>query len=454
MKNLVLDLFSKIKTKAVAKGLTDLEFYAIWVKENAISVARDRVKSIKTSSTVNFGVHGAIGRKTGSVDSLDLEVDVDKLLDKLVSVIKANPEDPFFQSFAKGYRRGFEAKRFDNKLVEMDVEQATEILMDAIATSRETALKHGAEAVTVTEGSMEVDVGGIYIANINGEEQYSEGTGVSITYEVKSKKGGEESSFYMMTRNRKLDLSEIEVEASRAGEYSVKFIKAKPVESGLYRVLLDHRITALFMSTALNPAFSAREVHENRSPLKGKIGSEIASNDINVIDDPTIDYGIGSRPFDDEGLATGRKTVVEKGVLKTYLYNYYYARKDGRESTGNAVRPSPGSLTSPQFTNLKLEALGRTMSFDDMLKSGRVLVIYGVIGYWMSNYVNGSTQATVSHGLLVENGELRQAVKNVVIGGNIYSWLKENLVAVSKDVVKTFNMYTPALLIDNVRVAG
>lgn len=454
MKEIVVDLFNKIRSRAIAKGLTDLEFYAVWVKESNIDVARDKVKSIKTSLTINYGIHGAIGRRTGSIDSTNIEIDADKLVDKLVSIIKSNPEDPFFQGFAKGYRRGFEAKRYDKRLVDLEVEEAVDILMNAISKSRESALKNGAEEVSVTEGSLETSVGGIYVANLNGEEQYLEGTGFSLSYEVKSRRGGEESSYYMMVSNRALDRNEVEDEAVKAGEFSVKFIKAKPVESGLYRVYLDHRVTALFLSTALNPAFSAREVHENRSPLKGKIGLEIVSPEINIIDDPTIDYGVGSRPFDDEGLATSRKLVVEKGVLKTYLYNYYYARRDGRESTGNAVRSSPGSLTTPQFTNLRVEALGKTMEPEDMLKSGRVLAVYGVIGYWMSNYVNGSTQATVSHGLLIENGEVKQAVKNVVIGGNIYSWLKDNLVAVSRNIVKTFNMYTPALLIDNVRVAG
>lgn len=454
MKNALTRIYEGVVSKSRSKGLDEVEFYGEWLKSLSIDIARDRVKSVKSSYSVTYGIHGCIGKRVGSIGSRNLEADLDNLLEKLVSIAKSNPEDPYFPGFAKGYSRGVEAKTIDKKLVDVETERVLEILFNAMGQSRETALKNGAEEAMVSEGGARIDNYGILVGNSNGEMLYHEYTLLDIGYMVKSRAGGEESSFMMMVSNRVLDESEIMREAVRAGEYSVKFMKAKPVESGTYRVLLDHYMTALFITTALQPAFSAHEVQENRSPLKGKIGKEILSSSISIVDDPFIDYGVGSRPFDDEGLRCIKKPVVEKGVLKTYLYNYYTASRDGTLSTGNAIRSNPGALTRPGFTNLLIQPLSNLSSFDEMKSSGRVLVVHGMIGYWMSNYVNGLTQATVSHGLLYVNGEVKQAVKNVVIGGNIYDWMGGSLIALSRDVVKVSNIYTPALLVENVRVAG
>ncbi|MEM1734741.1 MAG: TldD/PmbA family protein [Desulfurococcaceae archaeon] len=454
MKDVLMNIFEKTVSKSRNKGLDEVEFYGEWIRSLNIDISRDKVKSMKSSFNVTYGIHGCIGKRIGSIGSRNLEADLDTLLEKLVSIAKSNPEDPYFPGFAKGYSRGFEPKTVDKRLVDIDSEYVLEILNNAMSSSRESALKNGAEEVIVSEGGLRIDNYGVLIGNSNGETLYHEYTLFDIGYTVKSRAGGEESSFTMMVSNRMLDESEVMKEAVRAGEYSVKFMKAKPVESGTYRVLLDHYMTALFVATALQPAFSAHEVQENRSPLKGRIGQEVLSGSITIVDDPFIDYGIGSRSFDDEGIRCSKKAVVEKGVLKTILYNYYTASRDRTLSTGNAIRANPGVLTRPGFTNLVIQPLSNLSSFDEMASSGRVLVVHGMIGYWMSNYVNGLTQATVSHGLLYVNGEVKQAVKNVVIGGNIYDWMGSSLLALSKDVVKVSNIYTPALLIENVRVAG
>lgn len=454
MKNTLIDMFERIVSKSRSKGLDEAEFYGEWVKTLSIDIARDRIKSMRNTCIVNYGVHGCIGKRVGSIGSKNLEADPDDLLEKLVSIVKSNPEDPYFPGFAKGYSKGIDVKTIDKKLVDADTSLILEILVNAMDNSREVALKNGAEEAVVSEGNLSIHNYGILVGNSNGEMLYNEFTLLDIGFAVKSRAGGEESSFMMIVENRTLDTGEILRESAKAGEYSVKFMRAKPVESGVYRVLLDHYTTALFIGVALQPALSAHEVQENRSPLKGRVGHEIISSGISIYDSPSIDYGVGSRPFDDEGIRCSEKPVVERGVLKTYLYNYYTASRDGRLSTGNAVRANPGVLTRPGFTNLRIEPTGSVSSFDDMINSGKVLVVHGMIGYWMSNYVNGLTQATVSHGLLYVDGEVKQAVKNVVIGGNIYDWLGKNLLTVSKEIIKVSNTYTPAVLVENVRVAG
>ncbi len=455
MKEALIDLAHKIISRARGKGFSDLEFYGTWRKEIDIEISRNKIKAVRDRVIIEYGVLGAIGKKIGSIGSEDLSIDVDKLLDQLTSIVKASREDENWKGFARKYGRGSEAPGYDKELENITHEQAVEILVDSMKTATETAKKYGAEEVIVSEGSYSVYIGGVYVANIDGEEQYGEYTANGVGFEVKSRKAGEESSYYVFYQSRKLEVDEIMRESRRGGEYSVKFIGAKPVESGEYTILLDPYMTALFISTALVPAFSALEVQENRSPLKGRLGQQVLSENIEVLDDPTIEWGIGTRPFDDEGIATSKKTLIEKGVLKTYLYNYYTAVRENRESTGNGFRREPSAQTRPGPTNFVLMGRSDLMSEDEMLNEiKKGIIVHGMIGYWMSNYVNGSTQATISHGLLVENGEVKRAVKGVVLGGNIYEWLGKSLRGVGKELRKVGNIYAPAILFEKGKIAG
>jgi len=87
-----------------------------------------------------------------------------------------------------------------------------------------------------------------------------------------------------------------------------------------------------------------------------------------------------------------------------------------------------------------------------MIRKG--IIVFGVIGSWMSNPVNGAIQATITHGLYVENGEIKYPVKGVVMGGNYYNYLKQDLIALGKDIVNYSHIYAIPILVDNVPIAG
>jgi len=144
--------------------------------------------------------------------------------------------------------------------------------------------------------------------------------------------------------------------------------------------------------------------------------------------------------------------VFDRGVLRTFLYDTYTANIDGRESTGNARRAG-SSNTYPDATNIIV--LPGSPFLESIIRDLRKgLVVYGTIGEWLSNPVNGFLNATITHGLLIENGEVKQAVKGVVLSGDIYRLLKENLIALSREYEVVSNYMVPAIAIDNVTVAG
>lgn len=454
MREYFLDLSGKVIDELLKLGVREAEFYGSWGHEIYADISNGRVKRAGIRIIGHYGVRGAINKKVAGLGSTDLKSDPKEIALTLYKLIKASPEDENWPGFATNYSRGIMGSRFDDKLLNLTPEDTVKIVKELLDTSINAAMRNSADESKVTEGHIGISTGGIIIVNSYGEHLYDDLSSVTIWYSVKSRKNSEEASYDLFYVNRRLDLDKLLREARRAGEYSVKFIGAKPIESGTYKVLLDPYITADFVSVALAPAFSALNVQRNRSPLKGRMYEEVLSRDISIIDDPSIDWAIGTRCFDDEGIPTTRKHIINKGVLETLLYDYYTASKEGKTSTGNGFRRTPSSPPAPSHTNLVIENRSST-SLEDIVKDmDKGLIVHGVIGYWMSSYVNGSTQGTITHGLYIENGDIKHPVKGVVMGGNIYDWLGKDLLGIGKETEIWGNIKAPAILIDNASIAG
>lgn len=455
MRELMLELSSSIFNELLKRGVEEAEFYGVWTRNILIDVSRDSIKIISSRELTSYGVRGAVQRKVASIGSEDLEADPSEIADELLSLIKASPEDKYWPGFASSYGRGVMGDIYDKKTAEISAEEAIDIMIQAFNESKDIAKKNGAEESVITRGSFRIGYGGIYVANTYGENIYEEFTFATLQYTVKSRRAGEESSFDAYFNSRRIDIDDVLEQARRAGELSVKFIGAKTIPSGEYIAVIDPYMTALFISSALIPAFSAQNIQQNRSPLKDKLEKQVLAENITITDEPGINWGVGTRSFDDEGIPTRTKTLVDRGVLTGYLYDYYTAKKENKYSTGNGFRRQPSSPPSPLPTNFVLRAEKDAAKIDDMVSDVKKgLIVHEMIGYWMSNYVNGSVQATITHGFYIEDGEVKHPVKGLVIGGNIYEWLGKRLIGISKEVCRVDNVYAPQIIVEKARIAS
>lgn|GEM_PF-186333 len=454
MRDILLDIAKRFMDKLLEKGASEAEFFGTWAKIRTAEISDGKIKRISVSDAGKYGIRVAVGKRVASIGLSDLSPDIDRLAETLVKIARNAPEDNDFPGFATNYSRGVLSSTYDDNIASLEPDGIAGLIKNMTSTAVDAGRSAGADETIPTQGGLQVIDGGKLVVNSFGEHLYEENTLLTAWLEIKSRKNGGESTFFLEYGSRKLDIDDILRETEEAARLSTEFIGGKPVESGKYEVLLYPHVTAKFLETVLAPAFSALHVQRDRSPLKGKIDKQVLSENINILDDPSLDWGVGSCSFDDEGIPTSRKHVVNKGVLETYLYDHYTARRENKYSTGNGFRRSVSSPPSPGFTNMYME--GReTAKWDELvseIKKG--IIVYGVIGYWTSNFVNGGAQATVTHGLLVENGEIKAPVKGIVIGGNIYDWLGKDLVGVGDKVVALGDVYAPAVLIRNVDVAG
>jgi PmbA protein len=198
-------------------------------------------------------------------------------------------------------------------------------------------------------------------------------------------------------------------------EKTARLLGARPLRTGRYRAYLEPKAMASLLMI-LAQAFSGKMAMEGKSRLLGRLGERIASELVTLIDDPTLEKGLLSRPFDAEGTPARPTVVVEKGVFKTFLHNSETARALGQENTGHARRGYRGPLgVGP--SNLYLAPGG-----DLKLTDGVVITEFmGLHAGANPVSLDFSLQAL---GLWVEEGEVRHAVENFAVAGNLLELLQ------------------------------
>ncbi len=193
------------------------------------------------------------------------------------------------------------------------------------------------------------------------------------------------------------------------------------------------------------------------TPLKDKIGQRIFGENVTLVDDPTLDWAPGATPFDDEGVPTKRKMIVEKGVFRNFIYDLQYGAKDGQRSTGNGIKRSMWTrgievAPNPRFNNLVMEPGHR--SLPDMIRSmPEGIIVNDVIGFHSGNIVQGHYSMNVGIGFYVKDGVIQGRAMDTMIAGNIYEDF-HRIIGLGQVMEYNPIAYSPDILIDGVSVSG
>jgi PmbA protein len=195
---------------------------------------------------------------------------------------------------------------------------------------------------------------------------------------------------------------------------------------------------------------NGRSIYQGVSPVAEKIGERIFDEKLSVYDDPLNNSLPWARTFDDEGTPCGLFPIIEKGILKNFYHDLYFARKLKTDPTGHGFRSSVSSKPAPSLSHLCISA--GDMSFPDLVRSiDRGIIVAGALGAHSGNIPNGDFSVGISPGLYVEKGEIAGHVKDAMAAGNIYDTLK-NIVAIEDTLHPCFGGNFPSLLFDNINI--
>lgn len=248
------------------------------------------------------------------------------------------------------------------------------------------------------------------------------------------------------------EVLDIEGIAKESVDEAVLMLDAAPCDTGRYDIVLRNEAVA-DMLQAFSDIFSAEEAQKGRSLLSDKVGQIIASESVNIVDDPF--HPIAPRAFDDEGTPCITKKVIENGRLNTLLHNCKTALKAGVESTGNAVRASAASSVGVGPTVFCL-CKGED-SFDELLKKlNNGLLITSISGLHAGLDPISGDFSLSAMGRLVENGVATSAVDQITVAGNFLSFMK-SIQAIGNDVKPLMMgsiVTAPSILVKDISVAG
>jgi PmbA protein len=254
----------------------------------------------------------------------------------------------------------------------------------------------------------------VVIANSNGLSKSSRATSCAYSVSVVAEKGEQKSSGGEACGRRFFaDLKKPEDVAAKAARDAYEMLDPKTVKTQKAAVIFDPDVAGSFLGGIL-AAIDGESVLQGASFLAGKLNQKIASDLLTVIDDGTRPKGPASAPFDGEGVTTQKRVIIEKGVLKGFLYNTIIAKKAGVKSTGNASRGGFTSLPGIGAHNFTMSA-GASRPEDIIQATKTGLLLKEVTGYGI-NPVNGQFSGGAS-GFWIENGKIAFPVKGLTIAG-------------------------------------
>jgi PmbA protein len=231
--------------------------------------------------------------------------------------------------------------------------------------------------------------------------------------------------------------------AATAVRRAVDLFGARKPSTMRVPVIFERDVAASFMDD-LFAAASAANVAVGNSWLSGQIGNRIGSDLLNVIDDGRVPGGLGSAPFDGEGVATRRTPVFSQGVLRSFLYDSYYARKLGAASTGN----STGGGIGP--SNFYLEP--GTLSLQELVAATPLgVLVMDTIGF-ATEHASG-TYSRGARGFFIEGGELAYPIDEFTIAGQFTEMLA-GVDAVANDLRFDGPVVSPSFRIAEMTVSG
>jgi PmbA protein len=248
----------------------------------------------------------------------------------------------------------------------------------------------------------------------------------------------ERDYWYAVARDA-MDLPDVRQVGRIAAERTVRRLDARQLKTMQVPVLFEAPIASGLLGSFVN-AVSGGSLYRKSSFLLDQLDQTIFAPHINITDVPDIAKGLASSPFDNEGVKTQRRVIVENGVLRGYFLGSYSARKLGLRSTGNAggnhnLILQPGAL---DFAGL-LKTMSRGLLVTELLGQG----INAVTG----DYSRGAA------GFWVENGEIQYPVQEITIAGNLKDMFR-NIVAVGNDVLVQGSRPCGSILVEGMTIAG
>jgi len=439
---------------AMKAGASDAESVAREGDEFSVNVRMGEVETIKESGSRGLGLRVFLGNRSASTSTSDLTPDgIRQLVEGAMALAKVTEEDPFA---GLPETAEFGSLAGDLHLYYEDVYSLSGAERIEWARRAEAAALAVDPRLTNSDGgSFDVSTGRKVLANSRGflGGYRASFAGVSAAPVAMDEHGQRQRAGWSSSARSFALLESPEAVGQEAARRTLLRLGARRVPTQRVPIVFAREAANSLLGSIFEAA-SGNAIWRGASFLAGCLGKQIAAPSLRIVDDstmllPTGAGGFGTSPFDGEGLPSRRTTVVENGVLETYLLNTYSARKLGMKSTHNASRGLAGT-PGIGCGNLYLEP-GSLTPEEIIAAIPAGLYVTGLMGPGVNLVTGDYSRGAV--GLWIENGQLTHAVEQVTVSGNLAEMLL-NVTAIGNDLVFRGAVASPTLRIDGMTIAG
>ena len=441
---LAADMLDRAKQRGATAAdimIADGETFSVQVRLSAV----DRLTKAREK---RLGLRVFIGKRSASTSTSDFSREsLDRLVADTCALASAVAEDE---------QSGLPAEQLmAPDLPDLALYDPTELAPDAqieLARRAEAAALASDPRVTNSEGSeFNSSCGRLVLGNSHGFLGAYRSSSFSLSVSPVATEPGtggmQRDSWYDVERKfARLDSPEsVGQEAARR---TIRRLGARKMSTRRAPVVFDQEMAGSLLSNLCSAA-SGYSLYKGASFLIGQLGKRLAPDFVTIYDDGRLSGGLGSRPFDGEGLATRKTTVMERGVLTNYLLDSYSGRKLGMPSTANASR-GVGDNPSVGPTNFYLEP-GKTDPAEIIRSVRDGLYVTELIGFGI-NLVTGDYSRGAA-GFWIENGELTYPVEEITIAGNLKKMFA-GIEMIGNDLEFRGRIASPTIKIGEMTIAG
>ena len=445
MRKMDENLLQDVVAAAVKAGADAAEAVGAERRALSINVREGALEEVEREESRDLGIRVFVGRRQASVSGSDVSPEARaKLVERVVAMARLAPEDPYAgladpARLAKG------------PLPDLDLYDPAEPSPDALeakARIAEGAAREVPRVMNSDGGSASWSSSQWRMVTSAGFSGLHKASGFHLgASAIAGDENGMETGYDGRSARWQSDLPDPQAIGAEAGRRAAARLGARKISSTTAPVILENRLAASVLGPLIG-AISGPSIARGTSFLKDKLGQAVFAKGVTVTDDPHRLRGLGSSPFDDEGVANQARKLIDDGVLTTWLLNSSSARQLGLETTGHASR---GLAGPPGVGPNNMTLLPGTRTQAELMKdAGSGLMITSMFG----PSLNGNTGdwSVGCSGFWFEGGELAYPVAEITVAGNLVDIYSRLVPGSDLEIRGSSN--SPSLLVDGLAIAG
>jgi len=435
-------------------GIDECDIIKVKKKITTVRITDSEIAEIKQNFDESFGIRLIQNKKITSIETTN-EEKIEQTIDNACKSFSNLKPREFWKGLPYKVEQKILDGTFDEKLEQISGSKSMDIAQSMINSTNNKNIN------TIT-GSLNIVSENFELVNSNGLNFTDKATYISGIINAESEQGEIPVSGIGHASGRTLSNFSAEEIGTDAKTMCIESINPQKVNSDSYSIIFEPYSVGELLAFVIAANFNFKTFREKKSCFSNSFGKKIAVEQFNLVDDPHIPEGIGTKSIDDEGIKTNQKCLIENGIFKNTYSNLFDSYKEEEESTGNASRPGSPMGRSvepiPRSAPHNLKVISGEQSQEEMIKDTHQGLLIGRLWYtYAVNPIRGDFSCTARSGIrIIKNGEIIGPGRSVRIIHNLPTMMK-NISSIGnnqRNVIQWASLpsITPSIKVENISV--